>query len=249
MLERLHIGTSGWSYAHWAGLFYPAGAKPAAYLEYYATQFDCVELNASFYHVPTAKVVEGWARRTSPSFRFCAKVNRFITHRRKLVDVAEPLERFLAVFAPLGARLGPFLIQLPPSLAFDPQVASTFLGLLKPHQSTHEFAIEARHASWFGAEALGLLGSAGIGFVIADSGGCFVEGEAVTSSVVYLRFHGPGGLYSSPYSARELSKQAHRIRDWLAEGHHVWAFFNNDMEGHAVRNARELRDLVKATCA
>jgi uncharacterized protein YecE (DUF72 family) len=244
MIERLHIGTSGWSYKHWSGPFYPEGVKPAKYLEYYVTEFDCVELNASFYRTPSVKTVEGWARRTPVSFRFCIKMSQFITHRKKLVDTAEPLGRFLAVFDPLRERLGPFLVQLPPSLQFDTSVAESFLQLLASHRNTGEFALEARHDSWFTPESLSLLRHYGIASVIADSGGRFAEADALTSPTVYLRFHGRGGLYSSPYSTDELTSFACKIKIWLAEGRQVWAFFNNDIDGHAVHNARELHALV-----
>jgi len=246
MIEHLHIGTSGWSYKHWSGLFYPEGVKPAKYLEYYVTEFDCVELNASFYRIPNVKTVEGWARRTPVSFRFCVKMSQFITHRKKLVDVAEPLGRFLAVFDPLRDRLGPFLIQLPPSLRFDSSVAEAFLEMLASYRNTGEFALEARHDSWFTPGSLSLLRHYGIASVIADSGGRFAEAEALTSPTVYLRFHGRDGLYSSPYSTDELTSIACKITVWLAEGRQVWAFFNNDIDGHAVHNARELQALVES---
>ncbi|MEJ2658031.1 MAG: DUF72 domain-containing protein [Desulfobacterales bacterium] len=245
MLERLHIGTSGWSYKHWSGNFYPEEVKPAKYLEYYVTVFDCVELNASFYRTPGAKAVEGWARRTPASFRFCVKMNRFITHRKRLADAAEPLQRFLAVFDPLRDRLGPFLVQLPSSLKFDSSVARDFLQLLASHQNTGEFALEARHDSWFSTESVSLLKHYGIAGVIADSGGHFAKTEEVTSHTVYLRFHGPGELYSSLYSTDSLTAYARKITGWLAEGRRVWAFFNNDFDAHAVRNARELQALVE----
>jgi uncharacterized protein YecE (DUF72 family) len=244
MLERLHIGTSGWSYTHWSGIFYPESVKPAKYLEHYVTVFDCVELNASFYRIPNVKTVQGWARRTPASFRFCAKMSRFITHQKKLVDAAESLDRFLTVFDPLRDRLGPFLVQLPPTLRFDPGVAEAFLHLLALHRKIGEFALEARHDSWFTPESLSLLRRYGIVNVIAYSGGRFAGTEVLTNSIVYLRFHGPAGLYCSPYSTGELTTYARKITGWLAEGRQIWAFFNNDFDGHAVQNARELKALI-----
>ncbi len=246
MRQDLHVGTSGWSYPHWSGPFYPEDVKPARFLEYYTTQFDCVELNASFYRLPAPKTVEGWARRTPENFRFCAKVSRFITHRKRLVETAEPLERFLAVFEPLRGRLGPFLVQLPPSLRFDPSVATAFLEELDRYRDRYAFALEARHASWFTPEALGLLARHGVASVLADSGGRFPEGADATGPLVYLRFHGPDGRYTRPYTREALAAHARRIRAWLSEGRQVWAFFNNDTDAHAVFNARDLRALVEA---
>jgi uncharacterized protein YecE (DUF72 family) len=245
MLEHLHIGTSGWSYAHWSVIFYPEDVKPARYLEHYVTAFDCVELNASFYRIPSIKTVEGWARRTPASFRFCAKMSRFITHQKKLVDAAESIDRFLAVFDPLRDRLGPFLVQLPPSLRFDPGIADPFLQLLASHRNIGEFTLEARHESWFTPESISLLRHYGIAAVIADSGGRFPGAEVLTNSIVYLRFHGPDGHYHASYTTDALMTYARKITGWLAEGRQVWAFFNNDFDGHAVHNAHELKALIE----
>ena len=245
MLERLHIGTSGWSYKHWSGIFYPEDVKPDKYLDHYVTAFDCVELNASFYRIPLIKTVQGWARRTPASFRFCAKMSRFITHQKKLVDAAESLDRFLSVFHPLRDRLGPFLVQLPPSLRFDPDIAGAFLHLLASHRDIGEFALEARHGSWFTAESVSLMKQYGIANVIADSGGRFPGAEIRTNSIVYLRFHGPAGHYHDPYSTSVLTTYARKIMGWLSEGCQVWAFFNNDFDAHAVRNVRELKALIE----
>jgi uncharacterized protein YecE (DUF72 family) len=244
MLERLHIGTSGWSYKHWSGIFYPEGVKPVKYLEHYVTSFDCVELNASFYRIPGVQTVEGWARRTPAPFRFCAKMSRFITHQKKLVDAAEPIRRFLSVFDPLRDRLGPFLVQLPPSLRFDPGVAKAFLQLLASYRDTAEFALEARHDSWFTPESLSLLRRYGIPGVIADSGRRFAGTEAPMNAIVYLRFHGPDGRYHASYTTDALTAYAQKITGWLAEERQIWAFFNNDFDGHAVQNARELKALI-----
>lgn len=246
MVERLHIGTSGWSYKHWSGIFYPEDVKPAKYLEHYVTAFDCVELNASFYRIPNVKTAEEWARRTPSSFRFCAKMSRFITHQKKLVDAAESLDRFLAVFDPLSNRLGPFLVQLPPSLRFDPDIAEAFLHLLASRRNIGEFALEARHDSWFTPESFSLLSHYGIANVIADSGGRFAGAEVPTDSLVYLRFHGPDGRYHDSYTTAALSTYARKIMGWLSERCQVWAFFNNDFDGHAVHNARELKALIES---
>jgi uncharacterized protein YecE (DUF72 family) len=245
MLERLHIGTSGWSYKHWAGIFYPEDVKPSNYIEHYMNQFDCVELNASFYRIPNVKTVQGWARRTPASFRFCAKMSRFITHQKKLVDATEPLDRFLSVFDPLRDRLGPFLVQLPPSLRFEPITADSFFHLLASRRHVGEFALEARHDSWFMPEAVSLLKHYGIANVIADSGGRIAGSGVRTNSLVYLRFHGPDGHYHDPYTTGALETYARKIIGWLFEGCQVWAFFNNDFGAHAVRNARELKALIE----
>ncbi len=246
MLERLHIGTSGWSYKHWSGIFYPEKVKPAAYLEHYVTVFDCVELNASFYRIPNIKTVQGWVRRTPDSFRFCAKMSRFITHQKRLVDAEKALDRFLKVFDPLRDRLGPFLVQLPPSLRFDTETAVAFFRLLASRRNLGEFALEARHDSWFMPECVSLMEHYGIAGVIADSGRRFAGREVRTHPIVYLRFHGPDGHYHDSYPTEALETYARKIIGWLSEGYRIWAFFNNDFEGHAVYNARELKALVES---
>lgn len=242
-IAKLHLGTSGWSYQHWQGLFYPESIKTTNFLEYYATQFHCVELNASFYHTPLPKVIENWRQRTPDDFFFCVKVSRYITHRLRLEQVADPLCQFLDLFSRLAPKLGPFLIQLPPSLQFAPTLAEQFFTLLRQFP-TYRFALEPRHISWFQPDSLSLMRHYKICAVMADSGGTFPENWEITTDFVYLRFHGAHGLYYSPYNRQELQSFANRMRQWLTEGLDVWGFFNNDARAHAAINARELSDLV-----
>ena len=245
-MSRLWVGTSGWSYRHWLGVFYPKDLKPAKFLEFYAKHFDCVELNASFYRLPDEKTVENWAKRTPPGFKFCLKLSRLITHQKRLQGAEEPLQTFFERFRPLyeAGKLGPVLVQLPPSLRFDPDITEGFFALLREHYGDYRFALEARHASWFAEEALDLLKEHEIAHVIADSGGRFPSCEAITADLVYLRFHGPGQLYVSDYPDEMLKEFADKIAKWLREGLEVWAFFNNDVGGYAVKNARRLRERV-----
>ncbi len=244
MLERLHIGTSGWSYQHWCGRFYPETQKSAQFLEYYATQFSCVELNASFYRTPNLKTVEGWLRRTPENFRFCVKMSQQVTHRQRLADTNNALKLFLATFAILQPKLGPFLIQLPPSLQFERERAQAFYEQLQSYDD-FRFALEPRHKSWFTDDSLQLLQANGIGLVFADSGGVFPQKLILTADFAYLRFHGPRGLYYSPYSNDELRQYANMTADWLKDGKEVWGFFNNDANAFAVYNALDLIALVR----
>jgi len=245
-MSKFYVGTSGWSYRHWLGVFYPENLKPAKFLEFYVEHFDCVELNASFYRLPNEKTVENWAKRTPERFKFCLKLSRLITHQKRLAGAQEPLGTFFERFRLLkeAGKLGPVLVQLPPSLRFDREVAEGFFSLLNEYYGDHRFALEARHASWFVEEALHLLEEHGIAHVIADSGGRFPSYEAVTADFVYLRFHGPGKLYASNYPDEMLEASAGKITRWLKEGLEVWAFFNNDVGGYAVRNAQRLHELV-----
>ncbi|MBN1417122.1 MAG: DUF72 domain-containing protein [Bacteroidales bacterium] len=244
-ISNLFTGTSGWSYQHWSGIFYPKDIKPAAYLEYYITQFDCVELNSSFYHLPLNKTVEGWIRRTPDTFRFCPKLSRYITHQLRLVNVEEPLARFFEVFASMRTRLGPVLIQLPPGLAFDKTRMNNFMSLLKEKYGGYRIAIEVRHKSYITDDFFELLAQFGTAFAIADSGKRFPYFETVTTDFVYMRLHGREKLYASDYSEETLHEYAGKIKQWMKEGKEVWAFFNNDFGGFAVKNALRLQEMVR----
>lgn len=246
-LPGLFTGTSGWSYQHWSGVFYPAEIKPSDYLEFYITRFDCVELNSSFYHLPRTGTVEGWIRRTPDTFRFCVKLSRFITHRKKLMDCEEALERFFEVFGILQPRMGPVLIQLPPGLSYDEPLISDFLALLRSRYGSYRFAVEIRHKSWITDSFFDLLRQSGIAFVIADSGKRFPYHEAITSDFVYMRFHGAEQLYASDYDESRLRRYAEKIGDWLSGDREVWVFFNNDFNGFAVKNALRLREILHST--
>ncbi len=240
-----HIGTSGWSYRHWVRPFYPPKTPAAKFLEHYTRHFDCVELNASFYRLPRPSTVAGWLERTPPGFCFCVKLSRLITHLRRLEAVDEPLAAFFERFAPLRPRMGPVLIQLPPSLAYDRRLFERFLQALQPFSAHHRFALEARHESWMASEALEHLSAGGLAWVIAHSNGRFPYKEAVTTDFVYLRFHGPEKLYGSGYPDEQLCEYARKVAAWLTSDRHVWAFFNNDIGGHAVQDAQRLKDFVE----
>jgi uncharacterized protein YecE (DUF72 family) len=243
-LNDLHIGTSGWSYQHWSGIFYPAHIKPDKYLEYYITKFGCVELNSSFYHLPLKATVAGWIRRTPEPFRFCPKLSRYITHQLKLVNIEEPMKNYFDVFEAMKNRLGPVLIQLPPGLQFDKFLTGDFFYLIKELYKPYRFAIEIRHKSWINDNFFDLLVQNGIAFTIADSGKRYPYHEAATADLIYLRFHGHEKLYASDYSESELQYYAAKTVGWLNEGKEVWAFFNNDYNGFAVKNAARMRELV-----
>jgi uncharacterized protein YecE (DUF72 family) len=245
-MDKFHVGTSGWSYRHWAaGVFYPPEVKSGKYLEYYITQFDCTELNFSFYRLPQARTIQGWAERTPEFFRFCPKMSRFVTHQKKLANIEEPLKLFFERFSILKTRLGPFLIQLPANLRYDATRAEGFFILLASYYGGYHFALEARDASWLSDESLGLLRKYRIALVIAHSDGRFPYREAITTDWTYLRFHGPTDLYASDYPTATLRDYAGKIKTWMAQGIEVWAFFNNDAQGYAVKNAKQLRGFVR----
>lgn len=245
-MAEFRVGTSGWSYQHWAdGVFYPGEVKSGQWLEYYAAQFDCVELNASFYRMPQEATLKNWRTRAPVGFKFCPKMSRFITQLKKLSGVEQPLTTFFERFDILQGALGPVLIQLPPSLGFHRERTEHFFQLLEPHHD-YRFALEARHASWLNEEPLALLRQYNIAFVVSQSDGRFPYKEVATTDFVYLRFHGPGVLYASDYTSETLADYALKIQAWLKEQRDAWAFFNNDRFAFAIKNARQLRELVTA---
>ena len=247
MVNKLwHVGTSGWSYKHWKDHFYPPKLKAADWFDYYATRFDSSEINTSFYHLPKEQTVINWATKAPLGFTFCPKLSRYITHMKKLRDVEESLGRFFGVFTPLYPFMGPVLIQLPPQLRYNAVVAAAgFFDLICTQYSEQRFVLEVRHDSWLQEEAIGMLRRYQIGFVIAHSFHFFPYAEWVTSKDVYLRFHGPKELYASGYSEGALREYATKCKQWIAAGHTIWAYFNNDIHGYAYKDAAVLQQLLE----
>jgi len=234
-MAQLRIGCSGWVYKDWLGPFYPEGTKDRDRLAYYATQFDTAEINASFYRLPSEAMVEGWAARAPDGFLFAWKVSRFITHNKKLRDCAEPVALVFGRMAPLGDKLGPSLIQLPPQLRRDDDRLAGFLRLLPKGRHTVEF----RHPSWYDPAVFRLLGEFDAALCISDHHSAPAPWE-VTASWVYVRGHGPGGRYFGRYEPPELAQWAARIAAWRAEGRDVYAYFDNDVKSAAPFDALAL---------
>jgi len=233
----VHIGTSGWNYPHWQGVFYPEDCPRGKWLEYYTRHFDVLELNASFYRLPGAETFRQWRRRTPENFIWAVKMNRYVSHILRLKNVEGAMVRFYDAVSALGDKLGPILIQLPPSLVYENSVMNSFLDLLDP---SRRHAIEVRHASWIQKEFLDALSRRNVAFCIADTAGRYPGQVAVTADFAYLRLHGSRKLYASLYTEEELRDWAGKIRGWSCE---TWVFFDNDSEGHAVRNALRLREI------
>lgn len=242
--RKIHIGTSGWSYKHWKDVFYPKNVKPAEYLTFYARHFPVSEINNSFYKLPAKETVAKWTDMVSDDFLFCPKMSRYLSHLKKLRDPREPLERFFNIFAPFKKHLGPILIQLPANSRFHMEVAENFYEETDQYDD-FRFALEVRHPSWFSEESIGLMKKHGISLVFSQADR-FPYHEEITAKDIYLRFHGPTSLYSSSYSDEILEDYAEKFAVWADDGHEVWAFFNNDVGGHAIHNAKRLQELVDA---
>ena len=242
--RKIHIGTSGWSYKHWKGIFYPENVKPAEYLTFYARHFPVSEINNSFCKLPTKETVEKWVDSVPDDFLFCPKMSRYLSHLKKLRDPQEPLQRFFSIFRPVEKHLGPILIQLPANSRFHTEVAEAFYTETDRYEG-YRFALEVRHPSWLSEESTGLMKKHGITLVFAQADQ-FPYQEEITAKDIYIRFHGPSSLYSSPYSDKILEDYAEKFAAWADEGHEVWAFFNNDVGGHALNNAKKLQELINA---
>ena len=235
-MSQLRIGCSGWVYKHWAGAFYPQGTREAARLEYYASRFDTAEINASFYRLPSEAMVAGWARRVPERFVFAWKVSRFITHNKKLNDCEDPVALVFGRMAPLGGRLGPALIQLPPQLRRNDERLAGFLKLLR---GRGRCAVEFRHDSWYAPEVFRILAEFDAALCVSDHHAAPAPWES-TASFVYIRGHGPGGRYRGRYPEAELAGWARRIGGWRAQGRDVYAYFDNDVKAAAPVDAQAL---------
>ena len=240
---KIHIGTSGWSYKHWAGIYYPDGLKPTDYLSYHSKQFHTAEINTSFYHLPKEETVKNWVKQVPDEFLFCPKMSRYLSHMKKLHDAQEPVDRFCSIFDEIKQQLGPVLIQLPASVHFHEELTEEFYQVLKT-KPDYRFAMEVRHESWFSDESIMLMKKFGFSLVLALSNN-FPYLETITAKDIYVRFHGPTGLYSSSYDDNFLADYAEKFKSWKSEGHNIWAYFNNDINGYALENARKLIDLTQ----
>ncbi|MCX8037538.1 MAG: DUF72 domain-containing protein [Candidatus Sumerlaeia bacterium] len=239
-IAAAHIGTSGWSYPHWRGVFYPETLPTAKWFEHYAGQFDTVEINATFYRLMPESTFALWRDKAPKGFLYAVKMWRQITHRKYLAEVKSDVSEFLKRAAVLGEHLGPILIQLPPNLPCDPERLDAFLGLLSRE---FEYAVEFRHASWFSDRVYELLRTHQAAFCIFHHVRMDCPRER-TAPLVYLRFHGASGRYSGKYSAEQLEGWAKFGSDCLRDHRRLFAFFNNDYKGYAVENAQQLRALL-----
>ena len=239
---KIHIGTSGWHYKHWLDdVFYPRGTKPAEMFDFYAKHFDTVEINNSFYHLPSAKTFDNWRDSSPARFLFAVKASRFITHMKKLKDPQPSSEKFFLVADRLGRKLGPILFQLPPRWKLNLERFEEFLQSL-PEKHKHVF--EFRDESWFVPEVYELLHRYKAAYCIHDFADMKVPIE-ITTNFTYIRFHGPtSAKYWGSYSAAQLRAWADRIKDWSQRLTNIYVYFNNDPGGEAVKNALELKRLV-----
>lgn len=239
---RLFIGTSGWSYDHWEGPFYPDGLPDTERLEYYATRFGSVEINQSFYSLPEEQTLRRWRAQVPAGFRFAVKASRYLTHMKKLKDPQEGLDRFLSRARLLDDKLGPVLFQLPPRWRFNADRLQGFLDLL---DEDLRYGFEFRDHSWLNPASYSLLARHHAALCFFDLDG-FDSPREVTTDFVYVRLHGPNGPYQGCYDQQTLSGWAGALSAWSRKGLDVYCYFDNDQHGYAPINATTLRDMLDA---
>lgn len=236
---QFRIGTSGYQYDHWQGLFYPPGLRKKEWFAHYAGKFDTVEINNSFYRLPSPKAFDSWRKQAPPGFCYVLKFSRYGSHVKRLKDGRSTIRRFLHVARRLKELLGPILVQLPPNWHVNTERLSAFL---EAAPRSHRWAFEFRNPSWLCEEVFSLLGRHNAALCIHDM--ITDHPRRITADWVYLRFH--GDRYSGSYTPAALKIQAAWIEQQLDDGKDVFAYFNNDIGGHAVRNAIDLRRYVGA---
>jgi len=233
MSLQYYIGTSGWHYDHWRHRFYPEKLTKAQWLEFYASHFTTVELNNSFYRLPSEAAFANWHDSSPANFTFAVKVSRFITHIKRLANSEEAVETFISRAKLLGEKLGPLLYQLPPNMHRNDERLESFLSTL-PRELNHVF--EFRHQSWLEEKVFKILHNYNIGLCVFDMPSLSCPLVA-TADFAYIRFHGSTGLYFSCYSDEELADWAKRLASLAANLKAIYIYFNNDAEAFAVRNA------------
>ncbi|SHJ13220.1 Uncharacterized conserved protein YecE, DUF72 family [Desulfatibacillum alkenivorans DSM 16219] len=234
----LLIGTSGWTYDSWKGAFYPEKLAKAKWLPYYCTLFNTVEVNATFYRTLKGSTYEKWRETTPEGFTWAVKASRYITHVKRLKTPEETVPRFLESASILGEKLGPILLQLPPTLAYEKEIARDFFQFLPKE---FRFTLETRHDSWLDDGLFALLEEHNIAWCVSDTAGKHACVEAATADFVYLRLHGSQEIYKSSYTDEELEHWAELVTGWSRD---AYIYFDNTMTDAAARNALRLKELM-----
>lgn len=242
MAAEIRIGTSGWHYRHWLGTFYPAGLKAPQMFDFYQRFFDTVELNNSFYRLPTPEAFTAWRDAARRGFVFAVKGSRFLTHNKKLKEPEQALQNLLPRAELLVEKLGPILFQLPPKWKINLERLDEFLRALP---KVHRYAFEFREPSWHTEAVYDTLRRHNAAYCIHELAG-FHTPIIVTADFVYVRLHGPGGKYQGCYTGQTLCEWAERIATWSRELRAIYVYFDNDDSGYAPRNALELKKRVQA---
>lgn len=239
-IAAIHIGTSGWHYKHWEGVFYPKEIKPDKYLSYYKNYFSTVEINNSFYKLPKENALKMWRDTVPTGFIFAMKASRFITHNKKLKEPEIHSKIFLDKAAIIGKKLGPILFHIPPYWNINLERLNNFLNVLPKE---HNYVFEFRDSSWFNSKIYNLLQQHNAGFCIYDMGD-FTTPKIITANFIYVRMHSPPASYGGNYAPHYLAKWADDFINWAEQGKEIYCYFNNDIYGYAVKNALALRTIL-----
>lgn len=239
--NKVHIGTSGWNYKHWLGIFYPENLKQKDFLKFYSENFQTVEINNTFYRLPEEKTVENWLNTAPEDFVFSVKASRYITHMKKLSDPEESVNNFFKIVKSFKGKLGPVLFQFPPHFSFNAEKLGNFINVLP---NDYRYAFEFRDPNWFNDLTYDFLKDNNLAFCIYYLGKD-ESPKQVTSDFVYIRFHGSNSLGSGEYSEDRLKEFAENIKNYRNQGKDIYCYFNNDEAGFAVKNAKKLRELLE----
>ena len=234
----IRVGTSGWSYPSWRPGFYPEGTRPDEFLRFYAERFDTVELNNTFYRLPSEKAVSDWRESAPPGFCFAVKGSRFLTHMKKLADPELGIERFFERADLLKEKLGPIVFQLPPHWTLNLDRLRAFLEALPRRR---RYAFEFRNPTWNAPSVYHLLRSRNVAYCIYELSG-FQSPLEITADFTYIRLHGPDGPYQGSYDDRTLRQWVKRIHEWDLKAAYV--YFDNDQAGYAPQNALRLKEML-----
>jgi uncharacterized protein YecE (DUF72 family) len=238
MNPLIYVGTSGWQYYHWRGVFYPESLNSKDFFKYYINYFITTEINATFYRDVREKTFENWYKIAPEGFKFSVKLNRTITHFKHLKVDSTTIKKFLDKISLLKEKLGIILIQLPPGLKYEPIIISEFLNSL---DKNYRYAMEIRNKSFINDNFFEILSRYNIAFCIAHSAERYPYYEIITANFIYLRLHGYKKLYSGKYPKEVLKSYAEKIKQWRRE---TYIYFDNDFEGNAVVNALELKKML-----
>lgn len=239
---KIYIGTSGWHYKHWTGAFYPATIKGSRQFDEYKKNFETVEINNSFYKLPSDKTFRQWALAAPKGFTYAIKASRFITHVKKLAVDMDSISLLLSRVDILEEKLGPVLFQLPPGWMVN---IERFREFLEKIPYGYRYTFEFRNTSWYKKEIYELLKQHHCAFCIYELAGHTSPIE-ITTDFIYIRLHGPGDKYQGSYTTATLKKWAANCRQWMKNGLDVYVYFDNDQHGYAAFNAITLQELIKS---
>lgn len=236
--SKIYIGTSGWSYNHWKENFYPKEIKSKEWLHYYSSVFSTVEINSTFYRLPSVSTINNWYDQVPNDFLFSIKASRYITHLKWLIDCEESIDFFYKITSGLKTKIGPILFQLPPSFKINKE---RFIEFIENLNMDYDHVFEFRHPSWFVDDIYELMQKRKIALCITDLNGK-LSPEVITSHFTYIRLHGPKTAYQGSYGPSKLKLWKKKIENWGSDKS-VYCYFDNDEKGYAIQDAKTLLDL------